>query len=65
VIGFNQPQARPSDRNLLGHSKNNQEVSAVADRQKTEKALSALLPKANERQLRLILLITREIVKRE
>lgn len=37
----------------------------MADRQKTEKALSALLQKANERQLRLILLITREIVKRE
>lgn len=35
------------------------------DRAKTEKALSALLPKASDRQLRLILLITREIVKRE
>lgn len=35
------------------------------ERQKTEKALSVLLPKADDRQLRLILLITREIVKRE
>lgn len=35
------------------------------ERNKTEKALSVLLSKADDRQLRLILLITREIVKRE